>query len=145
MGIGYRVFFFNPDGTVRRISQAMFDDIWVRREVGRLSELAGQSLRCAMAFIECENRKPVSITHTEYFVLHFDKKGQLDAERQRESVSLGKEMSEHGPLADESKGVRRAERYLAMTRYDQEFRWEPTPVIEEAIRKAIFGARIYHL
>ena len=59
MGLSFRVFFFDDDDSMHRISLARYERLFRGEE--RLSQYAGKRVRCAMAVVEVEGRTPVSI------------------------------------------------------------------------------------
>jgi hypothetical protein len=143
--MGHRVFLVHDDDTLRRVSQAQIARLRHDGADERLPEYAGQRVRYALLFVETEARRPVDVVHEEFGYLYFAEDGRLDFERQNRGAALA--MRATGLLSDESgpEGVVGAGERFAKKRYQHEFKWEPTPEIREAIRKAIFGARIYHL
>ena len=76
MGIGWRSFIFEADGTVRRLSQSLLQKLAFR--AATLPEYAGQSLRHALVHLDLDHRgRPVKICKIEASVFHFDETGSI--------------------------------------------------------------------
>jgi hypothetical protein len=85
------------------------------------------------------NRKPVEILMVEYSFLTFDSKGRLDAIEREKAARLAIDTLE--PIAPEQKSgkVIDMKHRFAKKRFDDRYMWKPTPEIETAIQRAIFG------
>jgi len=86
-----------------------------------------------------QNRKPVEILKIQYSYLAFDQKGRLREDENERAARLSLEMIKASPAEEESNHVIDARYKFAKKRFSREFRWEPSPEIEAAIFKAIFG------
>jgi len=139
MGIGLRIFIVNDDGTLKRLALARYERLLDGDTNERLAEYAGKRVRYALIAVDLVNRKPVGVLHTEYGVLCFDSKGHIDATEQGKEWKLGVEMAP--PLITEPNPgkVINVQHRFARKRYEDEYKWTPSPAIEEAIMKAIFG------
>ena len=141
MRIGLRILLVNDDDSIQRLSPARYERL-LRRDPGeRLPQYAGGRVRYAMAILEMENRKPVEMIKIQYSFLHFDSEGLIDATEQEREARLALEVLP--PLAKDrqSPPVVEARHRFAKKRYDDEYKWRPSPEIEAAIVEAIFGKR----
>jgi hypothetical protein len=95
-----------------------------------------------MVYLEVEGRKPQSIIRIDYQIIPLDEQGRIDrSEREKEMRLVFESMS---PLLsifkkDRPEKIFDARSKFAKKRYEQEFKWSPTPEIQEAIMSAIFG------
>lgn len=138
MGAGFRCFIVDDDDSLHRIPTARFNRL-LNGEAGEsLPEYSGKQKRCALVILEVDGRTPLHIDHIDYVILYFDAQGCLDKSELRRAAHLA--VQSMPPLfADEQPGtVIDARSHFYRRRYENEFRWEPTPEIEFAIRKAIF-------
>jgi hypothetical protein len=78
MSISVRVFFVDGD-RITRIPTRRFERIWRGDRDATMPEHAGQRVRCAMAYVEVFDRKPVGVLQIDYMILDFDSGGRLDA------------------------------------------------------------------
>ena len=76
---------------------------------------------------------------TEYSYLAFDSKGRLDAGKREKAARLA--MNTLEPIMPDKRfgSIIDAKHKFAKKRFDDRNMWEPTPGIETAIQKAIFG------
>jgi ribose 5-phosphate isomerase len=87
--------------------------------------------------VESENRKPIEILKSQFAYMQFDSDGMLEMGGESET-RLAMDMVE--PLITEkNQQVVDARHQFARKRYAREYRWEPSPEIEAAIRKANLG------
>ena len=86
-----------------------------------------------MAFVEVAGRQVLSIRNIDYFLLHFDAKGQLDKEEWEKGMRLGMELLPFVPDKEHPKQVINAQHHFAKRRYEHEFKWKPSRKLEEAI------------
>ena len=70
MGLGWRIFAFEDDGTMRRIPQRVFNDDEA------LPEYADKVVRIAWVWLELDNRVPVRIRNVEACKWRFDEEGR---------------------------------------------------------------------
>jgi hypothetical protein len=113
--------------------------LFKRDPVERFLEYAGNRIRYVLVVIELKNRKPVEILRIQYSYLTFDQKGRLREDEREREARLSMEMIKPSLLEEESNHVIDARYKFAKKRFSREFRWEPSPEIETAIFKAIFG------
>ena len=115
MGTGVRIFLVNDDGSVRRFPVARFERLFQHHPEENLPQYAGKRVRYSLVAVDLVNRKPAEIISIQYPILTFDSKGRIDAK------------------------VVDVEHRFLQKRYENRYLWRPTPEIEEAIVKAIFG------
>ena len=147
MGIGFRVFLINEDDSLQRLPVKRYERLLDGEPGERLLHYAGKRVRCAMVSLEVRERKPQSIIRIDYLFLSFDAEGRIDRSEREKEVRLAAEfMSPIVPaiFEEECSGkIIDARSYFAKERYKREFRWLPSPEIEEAITIAIFGPNYF--
>ena len=138
MGIGCRVFFVDDNDSLQRISMARLDRLlhFDRRE--SFQQYAGKRVRCAMVFLEVAGRQVQAIRNIDYFLLTLADKGRIDKKEWEKGMRLGMELLSFIPDGEHPKQVINAEHRFAKRRYEHEFKWKPSPKVEEAIVAAVF-------
>ncbi len=142
MGIGFRVFLIDDNDSLHRLPMARYERLLDSVPGERLPQYAGKRVRCAMVYLEVEGRKPQSIIRIDYQIIPLDEQGRIDrSEREKEMRLVFESMS---PLLsifkeDRPEKIFDARSKFAKKRYEQEFKWSPSPEIQEAIMSAIFG------
>ena len=139
MGTGLRIFFVNDDGSLKRFPISRFERLLQHHPKERLPQYAGKRLQYALVVVDLVNRKPVGILDIQYPILTFDSEGKIDAAELQKEMRLGVDMVPIGTNARTSRNVVDAEHRFLQKRYENKYLWTPTPEIEEAIIKAIFG------
>ena len=141
MGIGTRIFLIDENDSLHRISISRYNRMRNPDSDECFTQYAGKRMRCAMIFLEVEKRKPLSVVRTEYYYLPFDNQGRIDSTEMEKRIRLSLEIVP--PILEEQspKKILDAQSRFAKKRYDNEYRWTPSPEIEAAIIKAIFGSR----
>jgi hypothetical protein len=139
MGLGTRIFIVNEDDTLKRMPMKRYHRLFRRDPKEQFLEYAGNRIRYVLVVLELENRKPVEILRVQYSYLAFDQKGSLREDERERAARLSMEMIKTSPPEEESNQVIDARYKFAKKRFSREFRWEPSPEIETAIFKAIFG------
>jgi len=139
MGIGTRIFLVDENDSLHRISISRYNRLTNPDSDARFTQYAGKRIRCAMIFLDVENRKPLSIIRTEYYYLPFDNKGRFDNKELEEQLTLSSEIVP--PIFEEQspKIILDAKSRFAKKRYKHKFHWTPSPETETAIRTSIFG------
>ena len=137
MGVTVWIFIVNDDNSIQRFPLARFERLIERDPGERLPQYAGKRLRYVEVALELEQKKPVSILRLLYLILPLDSEGRIDIAEQEKERRLGVEMIP--PILDRaSKQVVEARHLFAKKRFDNEYRWTPTPEIEAAIINAVF-------
>ena len=139
MGLGTRIFIVNEDDTLKRMPMRRYHRLFKRDPKERFLEYASNRIRYVLVVLELKNRKPVEILRIQYSYLAFDQKGRLQEDERERAARLSMEMIKPSPPEEESNHVIDARYKFAKKRFSREFRWEPSPEIETAIFKAIFG------
>jgi hypothetical protein len=89
--------------------------------------------------LELEQRRPVRILRILYLILSFDPEGRIDAAELEKGRRLGVDMMPPVLTDGGPNQVIEARHLFAKKRFDNEYRWNPTPEIEASILEAIFG------
>jgi hypothetical protein len=139
MGLGTRIFIVKEDDSIERLSLKQYNRLIKGHPDGRLLQFAGKRIRYALMVLEMINRKPIEILMAEYSFLAFDSQGRLDVSEREKSIRLAMDMLE--PIASEQKSrkVIDVKHKFAKRRFDDRYLWKPSPEIETAIQRAIFG------
>ena len=143
MGIGFRVFLIDDNDSLHRLPMARYERLLDGVPGERLPQFVGKRrVRCAMVYLEVEGRKPQSIIRIDYQIIPLDEQGRIDRSEQEKEMRLAFEFT--SPLSsifrEERPGkIFDARNQFAKKRYEQEFKWSPSPEIQEAIMTAIFG------
>ena len=142
MGIGFRVFLINDDDSLQRLSVGHYGRLLHGEPKEQLPQYAGKRVRCAAVSLEVKKRKPQSIIRIDYDFLFFDAEGRIEKSEQEKEIRLAAELM--SPLSgifekESSRKIVDARSQFAKKRYEQEFKWSPSPEIEGAIMTAIFG------
>ena len=139
MGIGLRIFLVNDDDSLQRLAVTKYERLLRRDPKERLPQYAGKRVRYALVVYEVENRKPVEILRIEYSWLCLDSEGRIDASEQERELRLALEVLPPLPMELHPKRVIDAHHRFAKKRYEDKYRWTPSPEIEAAIVHAVFG------
>ena len=142
MGIGFRVFLIDDNDSLQRLPMARYERLFDGVPGERLPQFAGKRARCAMVYLEVEGRKPQSIIRIDYQIIPFDEEGRIDrSEQEKEMRFVAEFMSPISSIFEEERTgkIVDARSQFARKRYEQEFKWAPSPEIEEAIVTAIFA------
>ena len=140
MGLGLRIFIVNDDASLERLSVARYERLLRGDPRESLPQYAGKRIRYALVVLEVEQRKPVAINRIQYNFVFFDSEGRIDASEREKAARLALEMLPPlPPMEPKPEQVIVARHKFAKRRYDNHYKWTPTPEIEAAIVKAIFG------
>ncbi len=139
MGISVRVFLVDDNDSPQRISMARLDRVLHFDRAANFPQYAGKTVRCAMVFVEVAGRRVLAIRNTDYFLLTFDDEGRINKEEWEKGMRLGMELLPSIPDRESPKQVINAQHRFAKRRYEHEFKWKPSPKVEQAIVAAILG------
>jgi hypothetical protein len=134
-----RVFLLDEDGSIRPIPLARFERLWECDPNERLPECAGKRVRCVVVILEVQQRRPVEILHLDWSWLPFDSSGSLEETQLEIQRRVAIDMIDLVTATDKSAAVLQGRSHFAKKRYQHEFNWAPTPEVEEAVRRAVFG------
>jgi hypothetical protein len=139
MGLGTRIFIVREDDSLQRLTLKRYNRLIKGYPDEGLMQYAGKRIRYVLVVLEMTNRKPRDILMTEYSYLAFDSVGRLDAGEREKAARLA--MDTLRPIAPEPKSAKviDVKHRFAKKRFDDRYIWKPTPEIETAIQKAIFG------
>jgi hypothetical protein len=133
MGIGVRSFVIGNDGAVCRIPWCHMSRLFRGEPTSEFQPHSGKPVRCAIVFLEFENRRPTRILRTEFNVLYIDKNGSLDAEAQSQQLRLiGQSLDSTLALSSLTNVVDIRPR-LARKQLRDKFEWTPTEDVLDAI------------
>ena len=139
MGTGIRIFFVRDDGSLKRFPVARFERLTNHDPKECVPEYAGKRVRYALISLDLENRKPVGILGVGYHILTFDHEGKIDDTEIDREMRLWVDQMPVGLTRRTTPKVVDAEHRFLQRRYRHRYNWEPTPEIEAAILKQIFG------
>lgn len=140
MSIGTRLFFLDNEDRIHRISVSKFNRFYLQNDENEtFPDFAGQRVRYALVFVALEDRQPVGVKYVDYGVITFNGEGKLDNEVYTRSLHLAADMMSVYWPNKENEGVLDATGRFAQKQHQHEYRWKPTPEIEEALSRAIFG------
>ena len=139
MGLGTRIFIVNDDDSLERLTLKRYNRLLKGYPDEGLTQYARKRIRYALIVLEMINRKPAEILMTEYSFLAFGSKGRLDAGEREKAARLAMDTLE--PIAAEPKSgkVIDVKHRFAKKRFNNRYLWKPTPEIEAAIQRIIFG------
>lgn len=132
-------FLSTDDGSLKRFPVARFERLFQGHPEECLPEYAGKRVRYVLISLDLENRKPVEILGIGYHILTFDPEGKIDAAGLQREMRLWVDQMQNGPTIRTNPKIVEAEHRFLQKRYDNRYNWEPTPEIEQAIVKVIFG------
>jgi len=139
MGISLRIFLVDDDDSIKRLPLTRYERLLRGEPEERLLQYAGKRVRYALVVVDLVNRIPVEILRIQYSLLSFDSEGRMDPVEREKKAKLAFELLPPMPMEQDPSQLIDAQHYFAKKRYDNEYRWTPSPEIEKAIMDAIFG------
>lgn len=134
MGIGVRSFLVDEHGTVSRIPWRKMTRLFRGQPTAEFEPHSGQPVRCAIVFLEFENRRPTRILRTEFSVLYIGTGGALDPEAQSQQLQLiGQSLDDALSPGGAGHNVVDIRPYLARRQLREKFEWTPTEDVLETI------------
>jgi hypothetical protein len=134
MGIGVRSFVVNDDGSVSRVPWRRMSRLFQGEPTQEFRMHSGKPVRCAIVFLEFENRRPTRILRTEFNVLYIDEAGGLDSEAQSQQLRLiGQSLDDTLALGGSDGNVVDMRPRLARKKLREKFEWTPTEDVLDAI------------
>lgn len=127
MEMGFRVFFLEDNGFLRPIPWATFVGLYFNFPSISFPEYAGLAVRSIHTVVELENKVPVQILESLFFITHFDSHGAMDAQMKAQRQELALAMARSPTGKEGTKGVINLNPRLMERQYDRQFRWQPTP------------------
>lgn len=145
MGIGLRVFLIGDDDSLQPLAVRRYNRLLRLDSRECLPSCAGKRMRYSLVVVDFSDRKPVEIIQIQYAMLSFDSDGRIDAAEQEREWQLA--VDSLPPFASEKlpQPVIDARHHFAQKRYEDKYRWHPTPELESKIVAAIFessGAKL---
>ncbi|MCB9754840.1 MAG: hypothetical protein H6713_33305 [Myxococcales bacterium] len=123
MGTSVRVFVVLEDDTIERFPTSRYERLSARGEDVRVERFAGRRVRFATAFVELDQRQPVSIQHISFDLVQFDGEGRLDRDSQDRALTLAINLLNRD---DSRGGVIDASARFARRELDHNHRWSPS-------------------
>jgi hypothetical protein len=139
MGLGTRIFIVRADDSLQRLTLKRYNRLIKGYPDEGLIQYAGKRIRYALIVLEMINRKPAEILMAQYSFLAFDSKGRLDAGEREKAARLAMDTLELILPGKKPERLIDAKHKFAKKRFDDRYIWKPTPDIETAIQRAIFG------
>ena len=143
MGIGHRFYFVEDDDTIHRFPFTRYEKLIRSESKERIPKYAGKRIRGAFMTLQLEGKKPHRILRSEYPILTFDADGRFDPDAFEEEVRLAMETLPPIMITPRSSQIIDAQHHFARRRYHNEFKWKPTPEIENRIYDAIFAHKSF--
>jgi hypothetical protein len=137
MEMGFRVFFLEDSGFLRPIPWATFVGLYFSFPSIRFPEYAGQAVKSIHAVVELQDKAPVQILESLFFITHFDGEGNMDPAKRAERQQLAIAMTRTNPDPGSPKGVIDIRSRLSERQYDHQFRWCPTEAESEDYHRRI--------
>ena len=139
MGISLRIFLVDDDDSIKRLPLTRYERLLQCDPEEGFPEYAGKRVRYALVVVDLVNRIPVEILRIQYSLLSFDSEGRIDPIEREKEAKLAFELLPPMPIERDPSQLIDAQHCFAKKRYDNEYRWTPSPEIEKAIMDAIFG------
>jgi len=139
MGVSLRIFLVNDDDTIKRFPLTRYERLMHGDPGECVPEYAGKRVRYAEVALEVADRKPVRILRMQYFIMSFDSRGRIDVSERQKEKRLAMDLLPPVDVNTQSKQVIDATHRFAKKRYDNEYRWIPSPEIEAEIVRAVLG------
>jgi len=92
-----------------------------------------------MVVLEVAGRNPISMNRIDYYILTFDDQGRVDTAELEKEARLALRVLPHYIHEEQSGRVIDARTHFAKKRYENRFKWTPTPEIQAAIVSEIFN------
>jgi hypothetical protein len=142
MGLSTRIFFVSHEGDLIKVPIAKFCRFYDGDPDTRFPEYKNQRIRLVEITVELEKRQPVGIVRECYGFIVFDKEGRFVRKNADEEIELAMTglcddlgllfMKPGKPIINRKADF--AERILK-----NKFRWTPSPSLQDAIYRAVFG------
>ena len=130
MSYSYRVFFIDDEEKLTKFSISRFEKICELESEELFPEYKNSRIRYAMAVVELQNRKPVSIARIDCGYLVFDAEGKVDQDFELAKQTKLMEAAAHIFSAS-------ADHKPAKNQDEDEFTWELTSGIAQKLSDAI--------
>ena len=124
MGVSLKVFFVDG-GEVTPVALSDFDRLRSGDPDVSFPEHAGKRVRCALAVVESQDRRPVAVTHVDYVLLPFGPDGRLKMRELRRAkwLAVNEVTVTFGAVSEPALEM---SPNIVPGRYRQEFVWAPT-------------------
>jgi hypothetical protein len=138
MGTSLRIFFIGDDSSLHRISRAQYERLINHDPVERLPQYAQRDVRCATVVLEMLDREPVEIIHIGYSIVRFDPSGRLDAAEDEKEMQLAQQYISSLHEEPLRAGIINAKARFIKRQYEYQFKWVPSPELEQTIIETVF-------
>ena len=82
------MFFLEEDGSFRSIPWSKYLGLYQGDPSVRFPKYAQKAVKCVSVTLELEDRTPISILRTDFFVTYFNKSGGIDERKKEEALRL---------------------------------------------------------
>ena len=139
MGWSFRVFLVEPDDSLIRIPNAVYERMYDNPADHPLPQYSGRQVRIAMAVVELRDRRPVRVAHITTELWRFDANGLLDVEslRRMPAAIMDELMRGLARRDDNSNVIDRRERFFL-----RGMRWKLSTSLERKIEQAALGSLV---
>ena len=135
MGIRPRVHFFDQDNTLKRIPYRKFDRLLNGDKKICYPQFSLQRVKCAVTYIEMQNRQPINIVHCDYMIIPFNNSGNLDINEYQHGKML---MFQATGILLSLDNIVRLQDVKAQRDFNNGFTWQPSQEQIKAIVDQIF-------
>jgi hypothetical protein len=135
MGISPRVHFFDKYGKIEKIPYRKFERLLNGDKNISYPKYAYQKVKCAISYVEMENRYPVNIIHCDYLLIPFDTAGGLDTNCYQYGLRL---MHQSFDLLSSLDNIVYIQSIKAQKEYKKNFTWQVSQGYIQAIIDQIF-------
>lgn len=137
MDIGFRVFFLEEDGSLRNIAWQTYVGLYFGFPSIRFPEYAGKAVKCVHVVVELEQKVPVAVLESVFFITHFSSDGGIDQEKKVERQGLAIDIKGTRQEGNEGGRVIDLRPRLSGKRDDGEFRWVLTEEETEDLERRV--------
>ena len=134
-----RIFIVNDDDTVDDLPVWQYEKLLRRDPDFAILRYAGRKIRYVSVVVESAEQTPPKVINAQYSYLTFDSNGHLDVDERGLKANLALGMLP--PLyRDPDDQMVDARQRFVRKRYQDQYKWQPTPDILAEIRKMLFDA-----
>lgn len=139
MGLCTKIFLVNEDDSIEQLPVEQYERLLRRHPHEKLSRYAGKRIRYASVVIDSSEKNQPSIIQSQFSYLIFDADGRLDVVERGKKAGLALNMLP--PIYQESddRQLIDARHKFARKRYEDQYKWQPSPKVIANIEKALFG------
>jgi hypothetical protein len=133
VGVNLKVFFVDA-GQVTPVPLSDFERLRSGDPAVSFPQHSGKRVRCALAVVESQDRRPVAVAHVDYVFLPFGPDGRLKMRELRRAkwLAVNEVSVTFGAVSEPALEM---SPYITRGRYRQEFVWVPTEAEVAAVMK----------